>query len=166
MIGVTGGVSGAGGAGRLVPVELRWVAPKGFSLYWHWKSRSGRCGRPCFSNETRELIPKMSRANPLWAAPRIHGELLKLGIQIANDGGEVYGISTPTAFTELAHIPREPRSPDSGNRLSGSKDRELSLVICIRGGSPSPASRHSLQRDGATDCRMDGPANRRSVSVG
>jgi putative transposase len=56
---------------------------KGFRLYWQWKSRSGRCGRPCFSSETRELIRKMSRANPLWGAPRIHGELLKLGIQIS-----------------------------------------------------------------------------------
>src|SRR5258705_5393528 len=56
---------------------------KGFRLYWRWKSRAGKSGRPCVSREIRELIRQMSSANPLWGAPRIHGELLKLGIQIA-----------------------------------------------------------------------------------
>lgn len=56
---------------------------KGFRLYWRWKSRAGKCGRPRVSHETRELIKQMSRANPLWGAPRIHGELLKLGIEIS-----------------------------------------------------------------------------------
>ena len=56
---------------------------KGFRLYWRWKSRAGKSGRPCVSREIRELIRTMSRANPLWGAPRIHGELLKLGIQIS-----------------------------------------------------------------------------------
>ncbi len=50
---------------------------KGFRLYWTWKSRAGECGRPRVSREVRDLIRKMSRANPLWGAPRIHGELLK-----------------------------------------------------------------------------------------
>jgi hypothetical protein len=56
---------------------------KGFRLYWRWKSRAGKCGRPRVSLETRELIRQMSQANPLWGAPRIHGELLKLGIEIS-----------------------------------------------------------------------------------
>src|SRR6266550_7186383 len=56
---------------------------KGFRLYWRWKSRAGKSGRPCVSREIRELIGQMSTANPLWGAPRIHGELLKLGIQIS-----------------------------------------------------------------------------------
>src|SRR5438128_4989128 len=56
---------------------------KGFRLYWRWKSRAGKCGKPCVSRETRELIRQMSKANPLWGAPRIHGELLKLGIQVS-----------------------------------------------------------------------------------
>ena len=56
---------------------------KGFRLYWRWKSRGGKAGRPCVSREIRELIRQMSTANPLWGAPRIHGELLKLGIQIS-----------------------------------------------------------------------------------
>src|SRR5258708_6662160 len=56
---------------------------KGFRWYWSWKSRAGKSGRPCVRREIRELVRQMSTANPLWGAPRIHGELLKLGIQIS-----------------------------------------------------------------------------------
>jgi hypothetical protein len=53
----------------------------GFRSYWRWKSRR-RGGRPTVAPEIRELIREMSIANPLWGAPRIHEELLKLGIDI------------------------------------------------------------------------------------
>ena len=53
---------------------------QGFRLFWRWRSRSGR---PSIERETRDLIRQMSTANPLWGAPRIHGELLKLGIEIS-----------------------------------------------------------------------------------
>ncbi len=53
----------------------------GFRLLWKWKSRS-RGGRPKVPIEIRQLIRDMSLANPLWGAPRIHGELLKLGIDV------------------------------------------------------------------------------------
>ena len=53
----------------------------GFRSYWRWKSRR-RGGRPTLATEIRKLIREMSIANPLWGAPRIHGELLKLGIDI------------------------------------------------------------------------------------
>ena len=59
---------------------IRWHRA-GFRLYWRWKSRH-RCGRPAVPLEIRRLIREMSIANPLWGAPRIHGELLKLGIDI------------------------------------------------------------------------------------
>jgi transposase InsO family protein len=60
---------------------LRWHR-SGFRLYWRWKSRC-RGGRPKVPGEIRRLIREMSVANPLWGAPRIHGELLKLGIELA-----------------------------------------------------------------------------------
>jgi putative transposase len=60
---------------------IRWHR-EGFRLYWRWKSRPKRPGRPKVPREIRDLIGQMSEANPLWGAPRIHGELLKLGIEI------------------------------------------------------------------------------------
>jgi putative transposase len=55
---------------------------RGFRLYWSWKSRHPQ-GRPSVSREVVDLIRKMSSANPRWGAPRIHGELLKLGFDLA-----------------------------------------------------------------------------------
>jgi putative transposase len=55
---------------------------RSFRLFWTWKVRRGQPGRPAVSKEIRQLIRKMSRENPLWGVPRIHGELLKLGIDI------------------------------------------------------------------------------------
>jgi len=54
----------------------------GFRSYWRWKSRS-RGGRPRIHAELRALIRRVSIGNPLWGAPRIHGELLKLGFEVA-----------------------------------------------------------------------------------
>src|SRR6202045_168959 len=59
---------------------IRWHRA-GFRAYWRWKSRR-RGGRPKTPLEIRHLIREMSLANPLWGAPRIHGELLKLGIDV------------------------------------------------------------------------------------
>jgi putative transposase len=55
---------------------------KGFRLFWTWKVRHGQPGRPVIFREVRDLIRKMCRENPSWGAPRIHGELLKLGMEI------------------------------------------------------------------------------------
>src|SRR5436190_5895091 len=60
---------------------LRWHRC-GFRAYWRWKSRA-RPGRPRVDRELRDLIRRMSEENPLWGAPRIHGELLKLGFKVA-----------------------------------------------------------------------------------
>jgi putative transposase len=55
---------------------------RGFRKYWRWRSRSRRAGRPEVNREIRELIRQMSLANELWGAPRIHGEMLKLDIEV------------------------------------------------------------------------------------
>jgi transposase InsO family protein len=55
---------------------------RGFRTYWRWKSRHVG-GRPRIDSEIRALIRRMNRENPLWGAPRIHGELLMLGIYVA-----------------------------------------------------------------------------------
>jgi hypothetical protein len=54
----------------------------GFRRYWRWKSRS-RGGRPQIEADLRALIRRINIENSLWRAPRIHGELLKLGIEVA-----------------------------------------------------------------------------------
>jgi hypothetical protein len=60
---------------------VRWHR-KGFSAFWRWKSRP-LGGRPQIDKEVRDLIRRMSFENPLWGAPHIHGELLKLGFDVA-----------------------------------------------------------------------------------
>src|SRR5437667_8664840 len=60
---------------------VRWHR-QGFRRYWAWKSRRRR-GRPAIETELRDLIRRMSRANPLWGAPGIHGEVLRLGLTVS-----------------------------------------------------------------------------------
>src|SRR3990172_1565625 len=74
---------------------VRWHR-QGFRLYWRWKSRTR--GRPQASQEIRGLIRRMALENPLWGAPRIHGEILKLGLDVAQ-------------ATVSRYMPRERRPP-------------------------------------------------------
>jgi transposase InsO family protein len=67
---------------------VRWHRA-GFRRYWRWKSRR-RGGRPQIETELRALIRRMSVENPLWGTPRIHGELLKLGIEVAQSSVAKY----------------------------------------------------------------------------
>ena len=67
---------------------VRWHRA-GFRCYWRWKSRPVG-GRPQIETELRALIRRMSIENPLWGAPRIHGELLKLGIEVAQSSVAKY----------------------------------------------------------------------------
>ena len=71
---------------------IRWHH-RGFRAYWHWRSRQGG-GRPCIDHELRSLIRWMCRENPLWGAPRIHGELLMLGIKVSESTVGRYMIRT------------------------------------------------------------------------
>ena len=75
---------------------------KGFKLYWTWKSRN-KGGRPPIDAEIRTLIRRMARENPTWGAPRIHGELLKLGFDV----GEA---------TVSRHMPRRRKPPSQSWR--------------------------------------------------
>src|SRR5271169_573965 len=67
---------------------VRWHRA-GFRRYWRWKSRQ-RGGRPRIETDLRALIRRMSLENPLWGAPRIHGELLKLGFEVAQSSVAKY----------------------------------------------------------------------------
>src|SRR5262249_34093706 len=69
--------------------QARDCRTKGFTGYWRWKSRSPG-GRPRIAQEVRDLIRRMSFENPLWGATKIHGELLKLGIAVAQSTVSIY----------------------------------------------------------------------------
>ncbi len=80
---------------------VRWHR-QGFKLYWRWKSRA-LGGRPRVDPQIQALVRRMSFANPLWGAPRIHGELLKLGIEISET-------------TVAKYMPRRRRPPSQSWR--------------------------------------------------
>jgi transposase InsO family protein len=63
---------------------------QGLRWFWTWKVRHGQPGRPIVAREVRDLIRRMCRENPTWGAPRIHGELLKLGIDIGETSVSKY----------------------------------------------------------------------------
>jgi hypothetical protein len=67
---------------------VRWHRA-GFRCYWRWKSRS-LGGRPQIDTDLRALIRRISIEDPLWGAPRIHGELLKLGFEVAQSSVAKY----------------------------------------------------------------------------
>src|SRR5437867_1133482 len=100
---------------------LRWQRRR---FREHWTQLSGRPtgGRPPVNAEVTALIRKMAAANPLWGAPRIHGELLKLGIDVAERTVLPADAEAPhTALADLAHIPDQsppgPWSPSISSRF-------------------------------------------------
>jgi putative transposase len=68
---------------------------QGFGLFWRWKSRARIAGRKRVAAATIDLIRQMSQVDPLWGAPRIHGELLKLGIRVAQRTVSKYMVRPP-----------------------------------------------------------------------
>ncbi len=62
----------------------------GYRLFWTWRSRWQRVGRPKVTQEVRDLIRQMQREIPLWGAPRIHGELVSLGFKISEPTVSLY----------------------------------------------------------------------------
>jgi hypothetical protein len=77
---------------------VRWHRA-GFRRYWRWKSRS-LGGRPQVEADLRALIRRMSVDNPLWGAPRIHGELLKLGFEVAQSSVAKYMVKRPGPLSQ------------------------------------------------------------------
>ena len=82
---------------------------KGFSFFWTKISQRKGAGRPAVSAKARALIKQMAEANPTWDAPRIHGELLKLGIDISERTvSRLLPQQRGAALTELENIPQQP----------------------------------------------------------
>jgi hypothetical protein len=128
---------------------VRWHRAS-FRRYWRWKSRP-RKGRPGVPAEIRQLIREMSLANPLWGAPRIHGELVKLGIDIGQTSIAKYmarrrgppsqGWKTFTAVLVADHGPRPAANPVA--RCDSSSHRGMDCQPAdgrLRLGASSPLS--------------------------
>jgi hypothetical protein len=106
---------------------VRWHRG-GFRLYWRWKSRS-RGGRLQVELNLRVLIRRMSIENPLLGAPRIHGELLKLGsIQCY----EIHGEASCTTKPGMAHLSAESCAGCRCHGLVHCPDHWLRPTLCIR----------------------------------
>ncbi len=109
---------------------IRWHRA-GFRSYWRWKSRP-RGGRPTVPLEIRELIREMSIANPLWGAPRTHGELLKLGIRNRTDQrGEVYGQAERPAVPGSEDVPPQSCRWHRGDGSVRRTDDLISLALWL-----------------------------------
>ena len=137
---------------------IRWHRA-GFRAYWRWRSRNP-VGRPKVSAELRTLIGEMSRANPLWGAPRIHGELLKLGFEVAQS-------------TVARYMCRHSRPPSQGWRtfLSNHADGIAAVdlfvlptiafrILCVPKTSSALISRGNRLTSG---CNVGGPELRLAV---
>ena len=110
---------------------LRWHR-MGFVAYWRWKSRSPG-GRPRIAKEVRDLIRRMSLENPFWGATKIHGELLKLGIQVAQSTVSIYMVPRPDRPLQ-SWRPTSYRSPWQNGyveRLIGSVRRECTDHLIV-----------------------------------
>jgi putative transposase len=86
---------------------------RGFRFYWCWRSR--RPGRPRINPEIRDLIRRMSKANPLWGAPRIHGELLKRHQHQPGHGRAVDALASQGPVPDLAELSAQPPAGNCGN---------------------------------------------------
>jgi len=138
----------------------------GFRLFWKWKVRRGQPGRPPVSKEIRQLIRKMSRENPLWGAPRIHGELLKLGIKIGETSvGKYMGRRRkPPSQTWRTFLENHVKTMVSVDFFTVPNDPVSGPVRVSSFGSRSKAGR-SFQRHRPPDGRVDGAATARIIPV-
>ena len=132
---------------------------KGFRLFWTWKVRHGQPGRPVVAREVRDLIRRMCRENPSWGAPRIHGELLKLGIDIGETSVSKYMVRSrrPPAQTWRTFLQNHVSQIVLGRFLHGS-DHPIPDPLRISRTGPRSPPHCSLQRHRTSNCGVDGTA--------
>jgi len=108
---------------------LRWHRA-GFKSFWRWKSRK-RAGRPKVDRGLRHFIRQMSRENPTWGAPRVHGELLMLGFEVVQSTVSKYMPRGSGPRSRIAVLPRAraKSGPTGLLRLSGSSLRSRAVSV-------------------------------------
>src|SRR5207249_11858189 len=144
---------------------VRWHR-RGFRLYWAWKSRR-RWGRPAIGRELRDLIRQMSRANPLWGAPRIPRRAVEAGPDgFAGDGFAVHAPASAAAVAGMARLSDEPCPRSDRVGFLHGADGDLSSALCADRAEPRPAPAGAFQCHRAPDGGMDGTTTDRGVRAG
>jgi hypothetical protein len=144
---------------------LRWHRA-GFRAFWRWKSR-GRPGRPRVSCELRELIQRMSKENSLWGAPRIHGDLIKLGFEIAESTGlQIHDPAPRTAIADLADIPAQPCGLHRSDRSLRGSNLNVRVPVCVSRVGPRSTTAALVRGDPSPDRRVARTTDRGGIPVG
>jgi hypothetical protein len=136
---------------------VRWHRA-GFRCYWRWKSRP-RGGRPLIEADLRALIRRMNVENPLWGAPRIHGELLKLGFEVAQSSVAKYMVKQHRPPSQRWRTFLRNHAPDNA-AMDLFVAHRLRPAPCLHHRSTASQRPRLDQRHNKPDGRMDcTPAN-------
>ena len=124
---------------------------KAFRMFWTWKIRHGKPGRPAVPPEVRDLICRMSRENPGWGAPRIHGELLKLGINVGETSVSKYLVRSrkPPSQTWRTFLENHLKSLVSVDFFTVPS---VSGPLCVFGAGTRAAENPAFRCHGTSDC--------------
>src|SRR5437870_11830123 len=144
---------------------MRWHR-QGFRRYWAWKSRRRR-GRPMIRTELRDLIRRMSRANPLWGAPKDPRRAAEAGPDgLAGDGVEVHAPAAAAAVAGVAHVFGESRQGSDRVGFLHGAHGDFSGPVRARGAEPRPAPAGAFQCHGTSDRGSDWATTHRGVGAG
>ena len=139
---------------------------KGFRLFWTWKVRRGQPGRPAVPKEIRKLIRRMSRENPLWGAPRIHGELLKLGLDIGEASVGQYMVRHRNPPSQTWRIFLENHlKPTVSNDFFTAPILRFQVLYVFPGSGARPKADRAFQRHRSSDGGMDRAATSGGLPV-
>jgi hypothetical protein len=132
------------------------VASSRLCLHWRWRSRR-RGGRPRISEEIRTLIRRMATENADWGAPRVHGELVKLGFDVSERSVARYlrCFRTPRRFRfPLVGLPRQSPRGDRRLRFLHGPHPDLPTALVLRRDRTPSAHDPALQRDSRAHSRL------------
>lgn len=131
---------------------------QGFKLYWHWKARKGRMGRPAIAAQLKTLIRRMARENPLWGAPRIQSELKLLGYDLGESTVAKYMQrrgSKPPSQSWRTFLDNHVR--DLVHRFFHNSHRKLSYPVLLHRPRASTTLCGPFQCHGASHWPVDSP---------
>jgi len=138
----------------------------GFKLFWRWKSKRGKPGRPPIERELRDLIRRMSRENPTWGAPRILSELILLGHDVAEETVAKYMVRNKKPPSQTWRTFLANHVPDiAACDFFTVPTVTFARSVRLHRNASLPARDRSLQYHHEPSCRVDCPADRPSLPV-